>query len=125
MYNALRYCDVLYMKRQEALKTVQNAFDLLGNPLRFSIFLKIAEQGCDCDLDSQKGYSGNCVTGVMKGLKIPQSTASSYIKDLENWGLIECKKNGKFVYCRPRKDTLIVMKSFIDSCLAQTKQETI
>lgn len=113
------------MNRQQTFKTVQQAFDLLGNPLRFAIFMKIAEQGCDCDLDSQQGYTGNCVTGVMRELNIPQSTASSYIKDLENWGLIECKKNGKFVYCRSRKDTLIVMKSFIDSCLAQTKREII
>lgn len=111
------------MKRYKVLKTVQHAFDLLGNPLRFQIFLKIAEQGCDCDLDSQKGYTGNCVTGVMRELKIPQSTASSYLKDLENWGLIECKKNGKFVYCRPKRETLVAMKSFIDSCLLQVKRE--
>ncbi len=108
------------MNKQLTFKTVQQAFDLLGNPLRFAIFMKIAEQGCDCDLDSQKGYSGNCVTGVMKDLKIPQSTASSYIKDLENWGLIECKKNGKFLYCKPKKETLITMKSVIDSCLEAT-----
>ncbi len=109
------------MNRRQTLKTVQQAFDLLGNPLRFAIFMKIAQQGCDCDLDSQKGYTGNCVTGVMRELHIPQSTASSYIKDLTDWGLIECKKNGKFVYCRPKKDTLIAMKSFINSCLAQSK----
>lgn len=103
------------MKRQHVFNTVQQAFDVLGNPLRFAIFTKIAEQGCDCDLDGQKGFSGNCVSGIMRELKIPQPTASSYIKDLANWGLIECKKNGKFVYCRPKRETLIAMKSFIDS----------
>lgn len=103
------------MNKQQTFKTVQQAFDLLGNPLRFAIFTKIARRGCDCDLDSQRGYTGNCVTGVMKDLGIPQSTASSYITDLENWGIIECKKNGKFLYCRPNRETLIAMKSFIDS----------
>lgn len=107
------------MNKQQTLKTVQQAFDLLGNPLRFAIFLKIAQQGCDCDLDDQKGYTGNCVTGVMRELKIPQSTASSYINDLANWGLIECKKNGKFLYCKPKKETLTAMKGFIDGVLVQ------
>ncbi|MBI3955782.1 winged helix-turn-helix transcriptional regulator [Candidatus Gottesmanbacteria bacterium] len=110
------------MNKQLIFKTVQQAFDLLGNPLRFAIFMKIAREGCDCDLDSQKGYSGNCVTGVMKDLKIPQSTASSYIKDLENGGLIECKKNGKFLYCRPKRETFIAMKSFIDGVLSDTRR---
>lgn len=105
------------MKRQQTLKTVQEAFDVLGNPLRFAIFMKIAREGCDCDLDSQKGYTGNCVGGVMRDLKIPQSTASSYINDLSIWGLIECKKNGKFLYCRPKRETFIAMKGFIDSVL--------
>lgn len=103
------------MNRHQTFKIVQQAFDLLGNPLRFAIFLKIAKEGCDCDLDHQKGYSGNCVSGVMRDLKIPQSTASSYLKDLENWGLIECKKNGKFLYCRAKRETFVAMKSFIDS----------
>lgn len=103
------------MNRHQTFKIVQQAFDLLGNPLRLAIFMKIAEQGCDCDLDGQKGYTGNCVTGVMKELGIPQSTASSYINDLANWGLIECKKNGKFLYCRPKKETFVLMKSFVDS----------
>lgn len=107
------------MKRKDTYKTVQQAFDLLGNPIRFQIFLKIAREGCDCDIDNQSGFTGNCVTGVVKDLKIPQSTASSYIKDLENWGLIECTKNGKFLYCRPKKETLVSMKSFIDSVLAK------
>lgn len=109
------------MKREDTYKQIQNAFDLLGNPIRFQIFLKIAREGCDCDIDSQSGYRGNCVTGVMKELHLPQSTVSSYIKDLENWGLIECKKNGKFVYCKPKKETLLAMKSFIDSAIGETK----
>lgn len=107
------------MKRADALKSVQNAFDVLGNPIRFQIFLKILQEGCDCDLDTQRGYTGNCVSAVMKNLKLPQSTVSSYLKDLENWGLIECKKNGKYLYCKPKKETLTTIKSFIDSSLAQ------
>ena len=105
------------MNKQQTFRSVQQAFDMLGNPLRFAIFMNIAREGCDCDLESQQGYAGNCVTGIMRELKIPQSTESSYINDLVSWGLIECKKNGKFLYCKPKKETLIAMKSVIDSCL--------
>lgn len=123
-------CDIIFtlqnsdMKREDSLRTVQTAFDLLGNPLRLSIFLKIAREGCDCNLNTQQGYTGNCVSGVMKELGIAQSTASSYLKDLQNWQLIECKKNGKFLYCRPKRETLLALKSFIDSCLMETKKTT-
>lgn len=109
------------MTKQNILKTVQNAFDLLGNPLRFQIFLKITKEGCDCDIGNQKGYAGNCVAGIMEELNLPQSTVSSYIKDLENWGIIECQKNGKFLYCRPKKETLLLLKSFIDSIVEGVK----
>ena len=105
------------MNKHDSLKTVQNAFDLLGNPLRFQIFLKILKEGCDCNLETQEGLKGNCVSGVMQDLKLPQSTVSSYIKDLENWGLIECQKNGKYLYCKPKKETLLALKSFIDSAV--------
>lgn len=105
------------MKRAQTFDLVQQACDVLGNPLRFRIFLRIVQEGCDCDLDSQKGFSGNCVSGIVKELRIPQSTASIYLDDLRRAGLIECKRNGKFVYCKPKKETLLAMKSFIDSCL--------
>ncbi|MDO8451286.1 MAG: hypothetical protein Q7S76_00270 [bacterium] len=109
------------MKRNEVISQVNKMFELLGNPLRLQIFLKILSEGCDCDIETQKGYTGNCVSGVMKELHLPQSTASTYIKDLADGCLIECKKNSKYLYCRPNRKTLITMKSFVDSCVAQLK----
>ena len=109
------------MKRKEFIKKINKSFELLGNPLRLKIFLKILSEGCDCDINTQSGYNGNCVTGIMKYLKLPQSTVSSYIKDLQKGGIIECTKNGKYLYCRPNKETMIALKSFIDSTLTQIK----
>lgn len=109
------------MKRSMFFNKINRAFELLGNPLRLKIFLRILQEGCDCDINSQSGYSGNCVTGIMKDLKLPQSTVSSYLKDLQNAGIIECSKNGKYLYCRPNKETMIALKSFIDSALSQIK----
>ena len=109
------------MKRRLFIKKINKAFQILGNPLHLKIFLKILSKGCDCDIDSQSGYTGNCVTGIMKDLNLPQSTVSSYIKDLQNGGIIECTKNGKYLYCRPNKETMVALKSFVDSALAQIK----
>lgn len=111
------------MKRSEVYSKLSRAFELLGNPLRFKIFLKILAEGCDCDIDTQTGYTGNCVTGIQKELKIPQSTVSTYLKDLQEGGLIECKKNGKYQHCRPSKQSLIMLKSFIDSSISQLRYE--
>jgi len=109
------------MKRVEFIQKINRAFELLGNPLRLKIFLKILSEGCDCDINSQSGYTGNCVTGIMKDLKLPQSTVSTYIKDLQNAKIIDCSKNGKYLYCRPNKEAIVNLKSFIDSALSQIK----
>lgn len=109
------------MKREELLNTVGRSFELLGNPLRLKIFLKILSEGCDCDLSAQEGFTGNCVSSVMKDLDLPQSTVSTYIKDLADAGLVECQKKGKFLYCRPSREALVNLKSFVDGALAQVK----
>lgn len=106
-------------KREEFYFRVQRAFEFLGNPIRQKIFLRLIAEGCDCDIDNQTGYSGNCVKGIMDELQLPQSTVSSYLKDLIDGEVIECKKNGKYLYCRPKKETLIAMKSFVDASLAK------
>ncbi len=111
------------MKREEITSQVNRAFELLGNPLRLKIYLKILNEGCDCNIDTQTGYSGNCVSGIVQELNLPQSTASTYIKDLADAGIIECKKNGKYVYCRPNRKTLTTIRSFIDSCISQLRYE--
>lgn len=109
------------MKRSEFFRKINRAFELLGNPLRMQIFLKVLNEGCDCNIKTQKGYTGNCVSGIVKELRIPQSTASTYLKDLEEGELIECEKNGKFVYCRPNKKMLTALKSFIDGSISQIR----
>jgi DNA-binding transcriptional ArsR family regulator len=107
------------MKRIEFLNKVNRAFELLGNPLRLKIYMRILAEGCDCDFKTQKGETGNCVSGLMKDLSMPQSTISTYIKELADGDLIECRKKGKYLYCRPNKKTLIAIKSFIDGSLSQ------
>jgi len=109
------------MNRETFIKNISGMCELLGNPLRMKIFLKVLKEGCECELEEQEGITGNCVSGIMKELNIPQSTASTYLRDLSRGGLIECQKNGKFLYCRPKKEALLLLKTFIDGSLSQIK----
>lgn len=109
------------MKRAELFTKINHAFEVLGNPLRFRIYLKVLEEGCDCDFDDQRGVTKNCVSSIMKNLDMPQSTVSMYLKDLVNAGLVDCEKRGRFLYCRPNREMLIAIKSFIDSSISRIK----
>lgn len=110
------------MNRQQIYTSIQQSFGVLSNPLRFKIFVKILKEGCDCDINTQKGFTGNCVTSIVKDMNLPQSTVSTYIKDLRDANLIECKKNGKFVHCKPSKDTIVTMKGFVDGVVDQIQE---
>jgi DNA-binding transcriptional ArsR family regulator len=107
------------MKKAETLSKIARAFELLGNPLRFRIFLKVLEEGCDCSFEEQNGITSNCVSSLMRELSMPQSTVSTYLKDLADGELIECVKQGKFLYCRPNREILVKIKGFIDSSLSR------
>lgn len=105
------------------LSETAHRFELLGNPLRLKIYLAIVSQGCDCDIERQSGVTGNCISGIMKELRLPQSTVSTYIKDLTVAGLVECNKKGRVLYTRPNKDALIQLKGFIDGVISQIRYQ--
>ncbi len=107
--------------RTKTLSEIARRLELLGNPLRLRIYLAIVSQGCDCDIERQDGVTGNCISGLMQELNLPQSTVSTYIKDLSNAGLVECKKKGRVLYTRPSRQGLIQLKGFIDGILAQIR----
>lgn len=109
------------MAKQEQLAQLTRSFEVLGNPLRFQIFLTILSEGCDCDFEVEGTVEKNCVKGIMRALKLPQSTVSMYIKDLVDAGLVETRKVGRVVYSRPNRKGLIQLKSFTDGALAQLR----
>jgi DNA-binding transcriptional ArsR family regulator len=109
------------MKKQEFIAKTCRAAELLGNPLRMSIFLRILEQGCDCNIEEQEGLTGNCVSGIVRDLGVPQSTVSTYIKELVQGELITCSKRGKYLYCQPNRAMLVHLRSFFESALKQIR----
>ncbi len=108
---------------KEKIQKISASFEMLGNPLRMQIFLAIVQGGCDCNFNDTNFDESNCVKGIMESLEIPQSTASTYIKDLERVGLVETKKVGKFLYSRPSKKGLLELQIFLKATISQIRYQ--
>jgi DNA-binding transcriptional ArsR family regulator len=111
------------MNKQDITLKLAEIMEVLGNPLRMQIYLSVLKAGCNCDIKEQSGETGNCIKSIMKELKLPQSTVSTYVKDLERVGLVESYKKGKFLYCAPSKKALVQLKNFTDSAILQIKRK--
>ncbi len=108
--------------RQDTLQNLEKIFEALANPLRLKLYLQILQEGCDCTFDDDReAMEATCVKGLMAALEMPQSTVSTYLRDLEDGGLIECRRQGRHLFCRPRRDTLLDLKVFIDSAVKQIR----
>ena len=78
------------MNKEELINSVSHAFELLGNPLRMQIFLRILEQGCDCNIDEQEGTTVSQAAALL-GLK--STSLSRMLNQLEKSGLIYRESN--------------------------------
>lgn len=108
--------------RQQLISQVCAISEVLANPLRMKLFLQILQEGCDCSFaESDSALESTCVKGLMVSLDMPQSTVSTYLKELERAGLIECQKVGRNLYCRPAKEGLTSLKLFTESALKQIR----
>lgn len=113
------------MSKSKFLTSMCQIFEILSNPLRMQIFLSVLSSGCDCDIKSQQGKTGNCVSGIMKELDLPQSTVSTYLKDLEKVGLIQSNKKGKYLYCAPSEKALIQIQNFVEGARKKIRISSI
>lgn len=108
--------------REETTSKLEKIFEALANPLRMKLYLQILKEGCDCTFDDNtETVDATCVKGLMVSLDMPQSTVSTYLRDLEECGLIECRKQGRNLYCRPSRGAVLDVKVFIDSALKQIR----
>ena len=85
-------------------------YKALSNENRLEIFLSILncdeknfEPGCDCT-----------ITKVMQKLCIGAPTISHHLKELSNAGLIETKKEGKYLVAHVNKELLDEIKYAFD-----------
>ncbi len=85
-------------------------YKALSNENRLEIFLSILksdqknfETGCDC-----------AISLIMQKLGIGAPTISHHLKELSNAGLIETKREGKFLVAHVNKETLNDIKNAFD-----------
>lgn len=75
--------------------------------------LKILDKSCCC--------GGACVKDLAKHLGVSVPTASHHVKQLLNAGLIETKKDGKWVYCCINKEGAKKLDGFLKKILKNKK----
>ncbi len=87
-------------------------FKALSNPNRLSIFLKLAS--CcppgtkGCDISKASAYVGE----LGKGVGIVPSTVSHHIRELQQAGLINLRRQGQFIECCIEPETLKELSGF-------------
>lgn len=93
------------------LRTLSRGFHALGHPHRLTIVRALLERdiACcssdraeDCRLDP-----ASCNVGELSELvDAAPSTVSHHLKELEDAGVIERARDGRYLYCRVKRDTL-------------------
>ncbi len=92
-------------------------FAVLGHPVKLEIFLHIISMVHTHQtkrISKQERLTENCIDGIARAMGIPDSTASKYINDLEAHRFIECKREGRQLYCVPTIETIKVLRDFIN-----------
>lgn len=84
------------------------AFKALSNPNRFRLFEEIRDAG---RTSFSEGF-GCVLNHVVARLSIGAPTVSHHLKELVNAGLVETKKQGRFVHCRVNDDLLATLSAY-------------
>ncbi|MDP4153729.1 MAG: metalloregulator ArsR/SmtB family transcription factor [Bacillota bacterium] len=85
-------------------------YKALSNENRLEIFLSILKS-------DEKNFETRCdctISLIMQKLGIGAPTISHHLKELNNAGLIETKKNGKYLVAHVNKELLIDIKNAFD-----------
>lgn len=85
-------------------------YKALSNENRLEIFLSILKS-------DQKNFESDCdcvITRIMQKLCIGAPTISHHLKELSNAGLIETKKEGKYLVAHVNKELLDEIKNAFD-----------
>ncbi len=104
------------------LSNYSKIFKALSNEQRLKIFMTIHEQsmktqkkGIDFPMEKpsccpvEKAFTKMC-----KCIKLSRSTISHHFKELQNAGLIACKRVGQMYSCTVNEDTVNSIKNFLD-----------
>lgn len=91
-------------------KQLTKIYKALSNENRLEIFLNILR----CN---EKSFEADCdcpITSLMQNLRIGAPTISHHLKELSNAGLIETRKEGKYLTARVNTELLAELKDAFD-----------
>jgi len=100
------------------LSSLSKAFKALSNEKRLEIFQKIYCWG-KSDLHEHDGSPCCCApversfSKVAECTDLSRSTISHHMKELENAGLILCRKEGQSHFCKVNSELLEEIRSFL------------
>jgi ArsR family transcriptional regulator, arsenate/arsenite/antimonite-responsive transcriptional repressor len=92
-------------------------FNALSTEQRLKLFTMIYENQ---DRTLLKDDDKNCCCGLKKAftkacsfLKISRSTVSHHLKELQNAGLINCRRDGQSFYCTVNEEAVKAIQNFL------------
>lgn len=100
------------MSRPE-VKRLSKAFKALSNPNRLQLFLNLLAES---QVDLAAGKEHTCfLSGLLENLNIGAPTVSHHVKELENAGLIETRREGKQLICTIRPEAMRELAALFES----------
>ena len=94
-------------------------FKALSNPHRlqiFNILTGCCEPGTVCSTDEMTSY---CVGELNQQLNIASSTLSHHLKELNQAGLVDMKRDGKQIFCSINPLTLVELSSLFSADMVE------
>ncbi len=95
-----------------------NIFKALANEQRLKLFILIYK--CCNDREKQADGALSCERGIRKAftmacehLNVSRSTVSHHLKELQNAGLVTCKREGQSFYCEVNKAAVKAIQDFL------------
>ncbi len=97
------------------LSNYSKIFKALGNEQRLRIYLMMVDEWVkiNCGKDECCGLKGQFTKAVEK-MNLSKSTISHHFKELENAGLISCRKEGQLSVCTINSGVIEELKDLLN-----------
>ena len=86
-------------------------FKALGDETRLKIFTKLAKGRCECP--PGKCTCKVCACHILEEFDFTQPTLSYHIRQLTECGLIEARKNGRWVHYSVNRERAALLSDFL------------
>lgn len=102
-------------RESEEVSDLVKIFKALSDESRLAIFQLIRERcgGCFRVSGEQAPVRGSSVSEIAEPFDLALSTVSHHLKELKHAGLINCKRQGQWVYCTPNYEALKKIEGFL------------